>query len=97
MRAWRSGPLTPSIGGRWALPSLARWLRTRRRGSLQEAADDLIVRLLSHAMIWRTAQPVAVSCEVKPDLRWLEFTYELAQIAAGGGDLRARVFGQPAP
>ena len=64
--------------------------------SLQEAADDLIVRLLSHAMIWRTAQPTAVSCEVTPDLRWLEFTYELAEIAAAGGDIRTRVFGHSA-
>ena len=30
-----------------------------------------------------------------PNLGMLEFLYELAEIAASGGDIRARVFGDP--
>jgi hypothetical protein len=35
-----------------------------------------------------------ISTEVPPlDLRWLDFVYQLGEIAAGGGDIRDRVFG----
>ena len=63
-------------------------------GSLQEAADDLVSRLLSMAMGFRSGAGIRLCAELGPvDLRWLEFVYELGEIAASGGDIRGRVFG----
>jgi hypothetical protein len=63
--------------------------------TLQEAADALVARLLSMAMAIRSAGGVRFCAELgPPDLRWFEFVYELGEIAAGGGDIRERVFGQ---
>ena len=35
------------------------------------------------------------SREMAPDPRWIEFLWELGEIAAGGGDIRCRLFGSP--
>jgi hypothetical protein len=61
--------------------------------TLQEAADDLIRRLLRMAMSWRSGGFRVPSELGPPDLRWFEFMHELVEIAAAGGDIRARVFG----
>jgi hypothetical protein len=64
--------------------------------TLQEAADDLVIRLLGVLMSWRSGG-FRISCELGPvDLRWFEFIHELGEIAAVGGDIRERVFGSPA-
>ena len=60
--------------------------------TLQEAADDLIRRLLGLVMAFRSSG-FKVSREIAPDLDALDFLYELGEIAAAGGDIRARVFG----
>jgi hypothetical protein len=60
--------------------------------TLQEAADDLIDRLLGLVMAFRSSGFKA-SCEVRADLEAMDFLYELGEIAAAGGDIRARVFG----
>jgi hypothetical protein len=60
--------------------------------TLQEAADDLIDRLLGLLMAFRSSGFKA-SCEVRADFEALEFLHELGEIAAAGGDIRARVFG----
>ena len=61
--------------------------------TLQEAADDLVRRLLTLAMALRSGAGLRVSPEVPGvDLRWFEFLYELGAIAARGEDIRARVF-----
>jgi len=61
--------------------------------TLQEAADDLVRRLLALAMSLRSGAGFRVSPEVPGvDLRWFEFLYELGSIAADGGDMRARLF-----
>ena len=61
--------------------------------TLQEAADDLVRRLLALAMSFRSGAGLRISPEVPGiDPRWLEFLYELGSIAAGGGDIRARLF-----
>jgi hypothetical protein len=62
--------------------------------TLQEAADDLVVRLLSVAMCLRRGG-MTISSEAPPDLHWLEFLWELGEIAARGGDIRERIFGSP--
>ena len=63
--------------------------------TLQEAADDLVVRLLSLALAWRSGS-FRFSPELGPiDPRLFEFIHELGEIAAAGGDIRERVFGRP--
>jgi len=65
--------------------------------TLQEAADDLVRKLLAQAMSLRSEQGFRVSPEGPGvDLRWFEFLYELGAIAARGGDIRERVFEQAA-
>lgn len=60
--------------------------------SLQEAGDDLIRRLLEMVLASRSSG-VKVRCELGPDIETMDFLHELAEIAAGGGDIRSRVFG----
>jgi hypothetical protein len=60
--------------------------------SLQDAADDLIRRLLALVMVLRSGG-FRCSAEAQPDLQAMDFLFELGEMAAGGGDIRARVFG----
>jgi hypothetical protein len=60
--------------------------------SLQEAADDLVRRLLTLALAFR-AHGFTASRELSPDLEAVDFIAELAEFAAAGGDIRERVFG----
>jgi hypothetical protein len=64
--------------------------------TLQDAADDLVQRLLSLAMCTRTGR-MTVSRELALDARCLEFLWELGEIAARGDDIRPRLFGSPDP
>jgi len=58
--------------------------------TLQEAADDLVARLLTLAMCLRSGNGITVSSEIPvPDLRWLDFVYELGE---RGVDIRERLF-----
>jgi hypothetical protein len=59
--------------------------------SLQEAADELIRRILEVALVFRSSG-CGVSAELSPDLETIEFLHELGEIAAAGGDVRSRVF-----
>ena len=59
--------------------------------SLQEAADELIRRLLELALAFRSSGFKAPS-EFRPDLETMDFLYELGEIAAAGDDIRPRVF-----
>jgi hypothetical protein len=59
--------------------------------SLQEAADELIRRILELALAFRSSG-CAASSEVRPDLETMNFLHELGEIAAAGGDIRSRVF-----
>ena len=61
--------------------------------TLQDAADDLVQRLLSYAMAFR-ATGMRPSLELAPlDLAAMNFLYQLGEIAAAGGDIRSRLFG----
>ena len=40
---------------------------------------------------------MTISSEAPPDPHWLEFLWELGEIAARGGDIRERIFGSPDP
>ena len=61
--------------------------------TLQEAADDLIARVLALALAVRASGP-RVAGDVGPlDRRLLEFIWDVGERAARGEDLRRRVFG----
>ena len=60
--------------------------------SLQEAADDLISSVLRLVMAFHSSGFKA-SCERWPDFETMNYLYQLGEIAAAGGDIRARVFG----
>ena len=59
--------------------------------SLQEAADELIRRILELALVFRSSG-CSASRELRLDLETMNFLHELGEIAAAGGDIRARVF-----
>ena len=61
--------------------------------TLQDAADDLVQRLLTYAMAFR-ASGFRPSLETAPiDLAAMDLLYQLGEIAATGGDIRGRLFG----
>jgi hypothetical protein len=60
--------------------------------SLQEAADDLIGRVLVIVHAFRSSG-FRVSTELRPDFETLDFLAELGDFAASGGDIRELVFG----
>jgi hypothetical protein len=78
----RSGSVCLNLGG----------LACGQGSTLQEAADDLIQRLLALALAFRSGGFI-VSRELLPDCDALDFLDELGTIAAAGGDIRERVFG----
>ena len=59
--------------------------------SLQEAADDLVCSILRLVMALR-ASGFRACPEARPDLEMMNFLHELGDLAAAGGDIRARVF-----
>jgi hypothetical protein len=60
--------------------------------TLQDAADALLHKTLLLAMAIRSGT-VAFSSDCPLDASLLAFVAELGDIAAGGGDARARLFG----
>jgi len=64
--------------------------------TLQEAADELVARLLSIAMAIRSGGIGPLCSECCPDLAVVDFVWKLGEIAAAGGDPRELLFG-PTP
>jgi hypothetical protein len=63
--------------------------------TLQEAADDLVARVLTLVMALRSGGIGPIPSEgPRPDLAMLEFLYELGELAAAGDDVRDRLFSQ---
>ena len=60
--------------------------------SLQEAGNDLLVRLHDLAVALRAGTYRAAGDVAGPDPRVLDFLWELGEITARGGDIRGRVF-----
>ena len=86
---------TPALGlhesgGRCRL-SLGTWV-AGEGSTLQEAADDLVVRLLLMVMNVRSRGFRIGPGMGAPDYRWLGFLWELGDFAADGGDIRERIF-----
>jgi hypothetical protein len=72
------------------------WLGSLAHGdgpTLQDAADDLVQRLLSYVMAFRTSGFRPARELGAPDLAAMNFLYELGEITAAGGDIRGHVFG----
>jgi hypothetical protein len=61
--------------------------------TLQEAGNDLLVRLHDLALGLRRGDHRAAAGALRTDPRVYGFLWELGEIAAQGGDLRERVFG----
>jgi hypothetical protein len=61
--------------------------------TLQEAADDLVARLLNLVAAMRSSGFRAPGELGPPDLRLYAFLHELGEIAARGEDIRGRLFG----
>jgi hypothetical protein len=62
--------------------------------TLQQAADDLVARLLMLAKGLHSGAGFVYSSEVPPlDMWWYDFLYELGEMAGRGEDIRPRVFG----
>ena len=71
------------------------WIGGRAYGdgaTLQEAADDLVARLLTTAIALR-ASGLARSPEGgPPDRPWMDFLWDLGELASHGHDIRQRLF-----
>jgi hypothetical protein len=61
--------------------------------TLQEAADDLVARILDLVAAVRGTGFRAPSELGPPDLRLYSFLHELSEIGARGDDIRPRLFG----
>lgn len=59
--------------------------------TLQEAADDLIRRLLGYVMAIRSTG-IQAHAHHGADVPMINFLHELGEIAIRGGDIRSRVF-----
>jgi hypothetical protein len=64
--------------------------------SLQDAAVDLIGRLLRLARAFRMSGLGFTLEGALPERAWLEFVWELSEMAARGDDIRGRVLNPPA-
>jgi hypothetical protein len=61
--------------------------------TLQEAADELVWKVLLAVMAFRSVGMAAFSTLLRPDLELVGFLWELESTAAAGGDIRERLFG----
>lgn len=67
---------------------------THGEGStLQEAADDLVLRLLNLILTFHASERWFSSELRAPDPRLMQFIWELGERAANGEDMRERLFG----
>ena len=61
--------------------------------TLQDAADELVARLLFIAIVIRSGGVGPLCSECCPDLTVLDFVWQLGELAAAGGDPRELLFG----
>jgi hypothetical protein len=63
--------------------------------TLQEAANDLLVRLYDLALGLRRGGYRVAAEAGRPDPRVADFLWEIGEMLTRGADIRARVFGTP--
>jgi hypothetical protein len=63
--------------------------------TLQEAADELVGKMLVAVMAFRCSGISGLRVGCRPDMRLVAFLWELDAIVAAGGDIRERLFGMP--
>jgi hypothetical protein len=78
------------IGGRVRLT--LRGLSHGEGETLQEAAGDLVRRVLLIAMAFRASGIGSMTSECHLDITLVDFVLELGEIAARGDDIRPRLF-----
>jgi hypothetical protein len=61
--------------------------------TLQEAADELVWKMLVTLMAFRSRGISGLSVVSRPDMALVGFLWEFDEIAAAGGDIRERLFG----
>jgi hypothetical protein len=61
--------------------------------TLQEAADEVVWKVLLAVMTFRSVGMAAFSTLCRPDPELVRLLWELDGIAAAGGDIRGRLFG----
>jgi hypothetical protein len=61
--------------------------------TLQEAADELVRKVLVTVMAFRSRGISGLGAVCRPDPELVGFLHELDTIAASGGDIRDRLFG----
>jgi hypothetical protein len=61
--------------------------------TLQQAADQLVARLLDISLRFRASGYRFARAFGRPTMQELSFVWELGEIAARGGDIRRRVLG----
>jgi hypothetical protein len=61
--------------------------------TLQEAADELVWKMLAAVMAFRCRGVDGLSATRRPDMNLVRYLWELGEIAAAGGDIRERLFG----
>jgi hypothetical protein len=91
MPEYRPSLRVSELGGRVRLRLVG--FRYAEGATLQEAADELVRRMLLIAMAFRTDGVGRMSYACRPDPDALEFIWELGEIAARGEDIRGRLFG----
>jgi hypothetical protein len=60
---------------------------------LQEAADELVWKMLVTLMAFRSRGISGLGVVCRPDIGLVSFLWELDKIAAAGGDIRERLSG----
>ena len=63
--------------------------------TLQEAADELVWKVLVAVMEFRERGPGALAAAGRPCMELVALLWELAEIASDGGDIRERLLGPP--
>ena len=64
--------------------------------SLQEAADELVWKVLMAVMAFRSVGMGGFSTLCRPEIGLVRFLWELGEVAAADGDIRERLFGPSA-